>query len=47
LARFTGGCVLVSAFSIVSEGAWTITGQVFFVDGGQRGHVMPFDQQGQ
>jgi NAD(P)-dependent dehydrogenase (short-subunit alcohol dehydrogenase family) len=32
---------------LVSEESWTITGQVFFVDGGQQGHMMPFDQQGQ
>ncbi len=31
---------------LVSEESWTITGQVLFVDGGQRGHMMPFDQQG-
>jgi NAD(P)-dependent dehydrogenase (short-subunit alcohol dehydrogenase family) len=32
---------------LVSEESWTITGQVFFVDGGQRGHMVPFDPQGQ
>jgi NAD(P)-dependent dehydrogenase (short-subunit alcohol dehydrogenase family) len=30
---------------LVSEESWTITGQVFFVDGGQRGHMMPFNQE--
>jgi 3-oxoacyl-[acyl-carrier protein] reductase len=29
---------------LVSEEAWTITGQVLFVDGGQKGHLMPWEQ---
>jgi len=26
---------------LVSEGAWTVTGEVFFINGGQKGHLQP------
>ena len=31
---------------LVCEEAWTLTGQVFFVDGGLKGHATPWEQQG-
>ena len=31
---------------LVCEESWTLTGQVFFVDGGQKGHALPWEQQG-
>ena len=32
---------------LISEESWTLTGQVFFVDGGLKGHATPWEMQGQ